>query len=510
LLVIILSSALIIFGNSYLLSANYEILSILVISYSLFGLFIIWITNNLDKKNLFFISTLFIFFIPYTASSIYLLIIPEIFETITLRKINIVSTYELKHIALAFIAFSSMYAGYFLSKNFFKFDIIKIGNKSEYKLNIHTFWLLIFISIIAVVTLLKLGMYGFTANKESFSRYISIAEILYILAGFLKLSIIIIFYEYLISHNKKFLILTMILMLINVVIGVLSLYKFSILEPFLALALLLYVMKKPYSISVAILGILIFLTLYLPIDALRADLVKGEIKRQDVFKTIIEEVNKINPKEELNKSSSLTNSQKIGNGDEKIKINPWQKSLMFSVNLSDRLNHAFIGSLAIRDADANLSDTPNFLNEILLAPLYAVIPRVIWAEKPKASYGAWYASKLIKYEDKNNELSITIGPVSGFYYAGGINAVICMFLIVGVLIHKIDIDELNVKSAKNILFYFLLIKTIVFLGDNFSTFIVAIIRGCLFWMLINYLLYKSNFIEIFLRKALSKRTTKYS
>jgi hypothetical protein len=403
-----------------------------------------------------------------------------------------------------------MYLGYIFFKNNFKLKLIKFDNKKEYKLNIHTFWLLSIISIIAVITLLKLGMYGFLANKDSFSKYISIAEMLYILGGFLKISIIIIFYEYLTSHKKKYLILTMLLVLINVVIGIFSLYKFSILEPFLALALFLYVMKKPYSIAVAILGILIFLTLYLPIDAIRADVVKGKFKSQDVFKTISEIEYKSTVEKNSNELFTITNSPKNGKAEEEIKINLGQKILMFSVNLTDRLNLAFIGSLAIREADASLGDAPDFLNEILLAPLYAVIPRAIWAEKPKASHGAWYASKLTTYRDKDNELNISIGPVAGFYYAGGISAVICMFFIVGVLIHTIDINDVQIKSANDILFYFILFKSIVFLGDNFSTFIVAIIRGCLICILLNYLLYKSNFIEIFLRKALSKRTTKYS
>jgi hypothetical protein len=87
--------------------------------------------------------------------------------------------------------------------------------------------------------------------------------------------------------------------------------------------------------------------------------------------------------------------------------------------------------------------------------------------------------------------------------------VICMFIIVGILINKIDINKENI-SASDILIYFILLKSIVFLGDNFSTFIVTIIRGYLIWMLLYYLLYKPNFIENFLRKILSKRTAEYS
>ena len=147
-LLIILSSTLTIFGNSYLPSTNYEILSLLVASYLLLGLFIVWITKALNKINLFTISVLFIFLIPYVVSSIYLLIIPSIFEFITLRKINVVSSYDLKQIALIFIAFSSMYVGYFLSINNLNIKLLKL--KKGDNLNIYTIWLLILNSIISI------------------------------------------------------------------------------------------------------------------------------------------------------------------------------------------------------------------------------------------------------------------------------------------------------------------------------------------------------------------------
>ena len=223
-LVVILFSAQFIFGNDYLISTHSQIFPLLLISYFFFGLFIIWITSSLNKRNLFVISVIFIFIIPYIFTSLNLLIIPEIFESIKLRKLDVLSSHELKHVALMFIAFSSMYIGYIISKNNFKLKIYQARHKNEIFLNIYTFWLMVLIAISSVIILIKLDMYGFLANKVNFSEYISISEFLYVLGGFLKLSIILSLFEYTKKNDIKYLIITTVLVLINVLFGIISLY----------------------------------------------------------------------------------------------------------------------------------------------------------------------------------------------------------------------------------------------------------------------------------------------
>jgi hypothetical protein len=223
-LVVILFSAQFIFGNDYLISTHSQIFPLLLISYFFFGLFIIWITSSLNKRNLFVISVIFIFIIPYIFTSLNLLIIPEIFESIKLRKLDVLSSHELKHVAMMLIAFSSMYIGYIISKNNFKLKIYQARHKNEIFLNIYTFWLMVLIAISSVIILIKLDMYGFLANKVNFSEYISISEFLYVLGGFLKLSIILSLFEYTKKNDIKYLIITTVLVLINVLFGIISLY----------------------------------------------------------------------------------------------------------------------------------------------------------------------------------------------------------------------------------------------------------------------------------------------
>lgn len=109
-------------------------------------------------------------------------------------------------------------------------------------------------------------------------------------------------------------------------------------------------------------------------------------------------------------------------------------SVPFYLNISSRSNLAYIGSLGIdfADAHANLpTGSPKFLENILLAPLHAWIPRAIWKSKPPGNLGFWYTRVVI-----GNHYSFTstaMGPITYLYFAGGALAVFGLFFLLGIL-----------------------------------------------------------------------------
>src|SRR5690606_2285570 len=74
--------------------------------------------------------------------------------------------------------------------------------------------------------------------------------------------------------------------------------------------------------------------------------------------------------------------------------------------------------------------SPDFLEDILLSPLYSVIPRLVWTNKPVNDVGGWYTQVVMGQPSAS---STTMYPVTYLNFAGGVVAVVLGFLVVGVL-----------------------------------------------------------------------------
>jgi hypothetical protein len=77
-------------------------------------------------------------------------------------------------------------------------------------------------------------------------------------------------------------------------------------------------------------------------------------------------------------------------------------------------------------------DAPDFAGTIFLSPMYAFIPRLIWADKPTPATGGWFARRVLNrpFEDPT---SIGMGPVAYAYFAGGAVGVFGAFMLLGAI-----------------------------------------------------------------------------
>ena len=103
------------------------------------------------------------------------------------------------------------------------------------------------------------------------------------------------------------------------------------------------------------------------------------------------------------------------------------------MSVAARSNLSYIGSFALEYADKYPvlpEGSPDFLSNIFLAPLHALIPRFIWDTKPLGDLGLWYNQVVM---GMSHFSSTAMGPFAYLYFAGGYWAVGIAFFMIGVL-----------------------------------------------------------------------------
>lgn len=97
-----------------------------------------------------------------------------------------------------------------------------------------------------------------------------------------------------------------------------------------------------------------------------------------------------------------------------------------------RTSMTHIASLGIEFADTRPlpEGSPAFMQDIFLAPFYAVVPRALWESKEMMRHGLWYRNEVMGvWEDTS---SVGMSPITYLYFAGGAFAVALGFLAVGI------------------------------------------------------------------------------
>jgi hypothetical protein len=140
-----------------------------------------------------------------------------------------------------------------------------------------------------------------------------------------------------------------------------------------------------------------------------------------------------------------------------------------------RYNLTYIASLGIRYADvaeALPENSPEFLENILLAPAYAFIPRFVWSTKPLQNIGLWYTNEVMQLQLVS---STGMSAFTYLYFAGGLIAVVLGFFVVGILQRGL-FDGLRSMGAGGIVVLFGLLGTLSNINSAFDSFLVTLIR----------------------------------
>jgi hypothetical protein len=154
-----------------------------------------------------------------------------------------------------------------------------------------------------------------------------------------------------------------------------------------------------------------------------------------------------------------------------------------------RNNLTYIGSLGIEYADAGpLPDgSPDFLGNIFLAPVHAIVPRIIWAGKPYHDIGWWYTRVVLGYD--YSLTSIGMSPFTYLYFAGGIVSVFLGFFAVGI-VQGLWWDVFFRKGSGSALLFFGMLGTLTVIDSAFDGFLVALFRMTPLLLIVQYGLFR--------------------
>jgi hypothetical protein len=132
--------------------------------------------------------------------------------------------------------------------------------------------------------------------------------------------------------------------------------------------------------------------------------------------------------------------------------------------------------------------SPAFSKDILLSPLYSVVPRLLWEGKPINDVGVWYTQVVM---GEGTTSSTAMYPVTYLNFAGGVVAVILGFLVVGV-IQSALFRGVSAHSGAGIFMVVCLVSSLGHVDSVFYAFFVSLIRNVPLLLLLQWLMLRDE------------------
>jgi hypothetical protein len=249
--------------------------------------------------------------------------------------------------------------------------------------------------------------------------------------------------------------------------GFLSGFKSSVVMPFVIVGLVYYALKNRIP-RMAIVGVLVSVVVaYAVIQPARtARVASGATGGTDVGSIIA-----------LGKAGMESGSV------------PQQ---MIFMDVLDRFNVTFVGSQGIEYAALHHPlppGSPAFLEDILTAPVAAIVPRFLWTGKSIDDKGLWYT---VVVRGQNVISASAMGMVTFLNFADGPPAVIIGFLLIGIM-QRALFDGFRNRGGGGFIVLFVLLGTIADIGESFSSLLINTIRMVPILIMVQYaFLHRSN------------------
>lgn len=345
--------------------------------------------------------------------------------------------------------------------------VMKRWMSPSFKIKKSALYIGLSIDFIAKLLLIKLGLFGYSSSYDqlvaasAYTQYLSLASSLgtLVLVGvsvqcFAPARTLII--------NQK---LLFFVLGYEVFFGLLSGFKSAVVMPFIIVGIVYYSQRNRFPrwlIPAVWIGLIVAYGVIEPFRAARnadAGFVGTNIG------SIV---------------STMMSAQKVVHGDSSDDNN---KAFAFI----SRNNLTYIGSLGIRYADIHNelpAGSPKFLENILIAPALALIPRFLWPSKPLENTGLWYTNEVMGLDLYS---STAMSPFTYLNFAGGPLAVILGFLIVGIVQRGL-FDGLLYFGGGGLIVFFGLLGALVQIDSAFNTIFVGMIRMFPILVVVQFLL----------------------
>ncbi len=163
---------------------------------------------------------------------------------------------------------------------------------------------------------------------------------------------------------------------------------------------------------------------------------------------------------------------------------------IFKSQIAMRVNSTLMAACSVKYMDENglNQDAPEFLRNLILSPLHAVVPRFLWSTKPMETTGQWFNIEVLGAPaDAVSASAMT--PVGYLYFTGGAYAICIGFFLIGILQQWAAVSFSGKGSGSEVI-YFCLLGTLVQLDNSVNAIFLYTARNLLLATGIQYFLFK--------------------
>ena len=346
--------------------------------------------------------------------------------------------------------------------------------KQSSQVNLTTTYLLVVIAIASRILMVKLGIFGYisgdvdvientTVTTAGYSQFLNTFSRLYSFALYA-----IALQAFSLTRSNKTLTKQLILLVvIELFFGLLSGSKGPMIFTLLIIGQIYYSQRNRFPTFLIPILFASLLVAYAVVEPYRQAMTTNQTRANSLSEIV----------------STMFTSEAIHLDDE-------QKPAVFLQALN-RISMTWSASFGIEYAAVNEklpSDSPDFLGNILMAPIYAFVPRFLMSDKPLGDLGLWYTREVIGI---NYYTYTAMGPFSYLNFAGGLFAVVIGFYFIGIL-QRYIFDVFTHLGIGGFFIYFSFLGSITIINSSIDSMIIGIIRDMLLVLIVMFFLLKQR------------------
>ncbi len=290
--------------------------------------------------------------------------------------------------------------------------------RSDFEINFWTIIVLIAMGIAAPILQIQMGVFGYFSDGEGLLKAQAISQWINLLSSGGKLALLVLsvaIFSERYRRNQIVRALFILLLLFQVFVGLIGGFKSQVFMPFLFVGVGYYLVKHRISFRILIIAAVALVLSYVLVEPLRrARFSNPTLDNRDIYSVV------------------NTALQSFANTFEALQDD--KRPSDFTIGkLQQRVDLTTVTAVSLQFADngqVNELTAPKFLQNIVLIPFHAFIPRFLWDEKALANDGWWF-SVYVLGRPFNTNSSTAMGPVSYLYFAGGHVLVFLGFWAIG-------------------------------------------------------------------------------
>ncbi len=331
---------------------------------------------------------------------------------------------------------------------------------------------LVLLSLASRLIQVRLGVFGYSSNYDRLIEAASYTQYLSMGASLGKLALVVAAFQYYSPHlGRRARTWFFGILAYEIMFGLLSGMKSAVVIPFIIVLLCQYLRIGRVSRHWLIAIPLAIMIAFAVIEPFRA------AKNEDAgFKgtSLTSIVNTMT-------GSTLSAANEVGTEDK----------ASFLLSVMGRSNLTYVGSLGIAFADDNENlpaGSPEFLGDMLFAPLHAWIPRFLWEGKSLGNIGLWYTQTVIGFDFFS---STAMGIFTYLYFAGGTIMVFGGLFFIGFIQRVLFfVTQPWISAAGGVVFISMLTTTAIIAESAFNGILVSLYRDLPLVLILTAFLYK--------------------